>query len=158
MKSVSIRSVEQIPQLPLQPRKSRSYYLWEGLLAVGSTLALTGIIYAFHLYPTIPNISLAYLPLILIFASTPNFWVATAAGLRREHICRNQKRCTGRAIACRLFLSFFLAAVAPCDLVGSIRVKRALQRASRGLIRIARTATRISHKEINIAERDPFPR
>lgn len=74
-------SVEQIPQLPLQRKKPRREYLLESGMAVGGALIITGIIAVFHLYPTIPNISVIYLLLILFLASTRGFYAASLAAL-----------------------------------------------------------------------------
>jgi K+-sensing histidine kinase KdpD len=65
-----MRSIEQIPQLPVHTARSGQQYLVDGLLGAGGALAVTGIIYGYHLYPTIPNISIVYLLLILVLAST----------------------------------------------------------------------------------------
>ena len=60
-----MREIEQIPQLPAPREKQWQDYLIDSLLAVVGVAAVTVIIYAYHLYPTIPNISLVYLLLIL---------------------------------------------------------------------------------------------
>lgn len=74
-------TIEQIPQLLTSPTKSWRQYLLESLMAVGGALAITGIVYAFHLYPTIPNISIVYLLLILILASTRGRYAALVAAV-----------------------------------------------------------------------------
>lgn len=74
-----MRTIEQIPQLPVRPEKSWRSYLFESLWAGGGALAITGIIYAFHLYPTIPNISIIYLLLILVLASARGRYAALVA-------------------------------------------------------------------------------
>ena len=76
-----MRTIEQIPPLPGRPAKSWRHYLLESLLAVGGALAITGIIDAFHLYPTIPNISVVYLLLILVLASTRGRYPALLASV-----------------------------------------------------------------------------
>lgn len=76
-----MRTIEQIPQLFTHPAKSWRQYLLESLLAVGGALAITGVVYAFHLYPTIPNISIVYLLLILILASTRGRYAALVAAV-----------------------------------------------------------------------------
>src|SRR5579863_7501354 len=63
-------AIEQIPQLPVRASKSWRQYLIDAFLAVAGPLAVTGIIYGYHLYPTIPNISIVYLLVILALAST----------------------------------------------------------------------------------------
>src|SRR5579864_418909 len=74
-------TIEQIPQLPLQPGKHWQQYLVDSLLALGGSLIVTGIIYAFHLYPTIPNISIVYLLVILALASTRGRYAAILAAV-----------------------------------------------------------------------------
>jgi K+-sensing histidine kinase KdpD len=76
-----LRSIEQIPQLPARLGKSWSQYLLESLMAIGGALAITGIIDVFHLYPTIPNISIVYLLLILVLASTRGRYAAILAAV-----------------------------------------------------------------------------
>src|SRR5713226_4122289 len=76
-----MRAIEQIPQLPVHREKSWQQYLIESLMAVGGALVITGIIYAFHLYPTIPNISIVYLLLILVLASTRGRYAALLAAV-----------------------------------------------------------------------------
>jgi K+-sensing histidine kinase KdpD len=76
-----MRTIEQIPQLPVRPVKSWREYLFDGLLAMGGALAVTGIIYAYHLYPTIPNISIVYLLVILVLASTRGRFAAIVASV-----------------------------------------------------------------------------
>ncbi|MGH2497981.1 MAG: DUF4118 domain-containing protein [Ktedonobacteraceae bacterium] len=65
-----MQAIEQIPQLPVRAKRSGQQYLIDGLLGAGGALAVTGIIYGYHLYPTIPNISIVYLLVILALAST----------------------------------------------------------------------------------------
>ena len=74
-------SIEQIPQLPVQTGKHWQQYLVDSLLALGGSLIVTGIIYAFHLYPTIPNISIVYLLVILALASTRGRYAAILAAV-----------------------------------------------------------------------------
>jgi K+-sensing histidine kinase KdpD len=65
-----MRAIEQIPHLPVHTARPGQQYLVDGFLGVGGALAVTGIIYGYHLYPTIPNISIVYLLVILVLAST----------------------------------------------------------------------------------------
>lgn len=74
-------TIEQIPQLPVRPEGRWQAYLTDSLLAVGGSLIVTGIIYAFHLYPTIPNISIVYLLVILALASTRGRYAAILAAV-----------------------------------------------------------------------------
>lgn len=76
-----MRAIEQIPQLPVRTAKSWQQYLLESLMAVVGALVITGIIYAFHLYPTIPNISIVYLLLILALAITRGRYAALLAAV-----------------------------------------------------------------------------
>ena len=74
-------TIEQIPQLLGRPKKSWQRYLLESLLAGGGALAITGLIDVFHLYPTIPNISMVYLLLILVLASVWGRYAALLASV-----------------------------------------------------------------------------
>ena len=74
-------AIEQIPQLPVPTEKHWQRYLMDSLLAVGGVVVVTGIIYGYHLYPTIPNISLIYLLLILLLASTRGRYAAIVAAV-----------------------------------------------------------------------------
>ena len=74
-------TIEQIPQLPVHTRKTWQQYLIDTLLAVGGSLVVTGIIYGFHLYPTIPNISIVYLLVILALATTRGRYAALIAAV-----------------------------------------------------------------------------
>src|SRR5260370_31558780 len=76
-----MRTIEQIQQLPVRTGKSWQQYLLDSLLAVGGALIVTGIIYAFHLYPTIPNISIVYLLVILRLARTRGRYAAILAAV-----------------------------------------------------------------------------
>jgi K+-sensing histidine kinase KdpD len=74
-------TIERIPQLPAPPEKSWSRYLIDSLLAVGGALVVTGIIYIFHLYPTIPNISIVYLLVVLALATMRGRYAALVAAV-----------------------------------------------------------------------------
>src|SRR6266487_2156291 len=76
-----MQAIEQIPQLPARTEKQWQSYLIDSLLAAGGALAVTGIIYAFHLYPTIPNISIVYLLVILALAWTRDRYAALVAAV-----------------------------------------------------------------------------
>ena len=76
-----MQAIEQIPQLPVRAKKSGQQYLIDGLLGAGGALAVTGIIYGYHLYPTIPNISIVYLLVILVLASTRGRFAALVASV-----------------------------------------------------------------------------
>ena len=66
---------------PLPEEKHWQRYLIDSLMAVGGVVVVTGIVYAFHLYPTIPNISLVYLLLILLLATTRGRYAAIVAAV-----------------------------------------------------------------------------
>ena len=76
-----MQAVERIPQLPARKEKQWQGYLIDSLLAVGGAWAVTGIIYVFHLYPTIPNISIVYLLVILALARTRGRYAALVAAV-----------------------------------------------------------------------------
>jgi K+-sensing histidine kinase KdpD len=76
-----MREIEQIPQLPAPTEKHWQRYLIDTLIAVGGALAVTAIIYAYHLYPTIPNISIVYLLVILLLATTRGRYAALVAAV-----------------------------------------------------------------------------
>jgi two-component system, OmpR family, sensor histidine kinase KdpD len=56
-------------------------YLLDSLLAAVGALLVTGIIYAFGLYPRIPNISIVYLLVVLALASTRGRYASILASL-----------------------------------------------------------------------------
>ena len=72
---VDIQAVEHIPTFRW-PR-----FLLESVLAIGGALVVTGLISLFHLYPQIPNISLVYLLVILLLASTFGRFAAVLASV-----------------------------------------------------------------------------
>jgi two-component system, OmpR family, sensor histidine kinase KdpD len=56
-------------------------YLLDSVLACVGSLLITDIIYTFHLYPRIPNISIVYLLVVLALASTRGRYAAILASL-----------------------------------------------------------------------------
>ncbi len=76
-----MQTIEQIPQIPMQTETRWQRYLIDSLLAVVGASIVTGIIYAFRLYPTIPNISIVYLLVILVLASTRGRYAAILAAV-----------------------------------------------------------------------------
>ncbi len=56
-------------------------YLLDSVIACLGSLLITGIIFVFHLYPLIPNISIIYLLVILALASTRGRYAAILASL-----------------------------------------------------------------------------
>jgi two-component system, OmpR family, sensor histidine kinase KdpD len=73
--------IEHLPSLATREEPSWRRYLGNSILAVGGTLLLTGVIYVFHLYPRIPNISLLYLLIVLALASTRGLYAAILASV-----------------------------------------------------------------------------
>lgn len=59
-------------------RHWRRYFI-ESLLAIAGSLSITIVIHVFHLYPRIPNISLVYLLIVLVLASTRGLYAAVLA-------------------------------------------------------------------------------
>jgi two-component system sensor histidine kinase KdpD len=78
---VDLRNVERIPSLEQRNIFSWTRFLLESILAIGGALVVTGLISLFHLYPQIPNISLVYLLLILMLASTFGRYAAVLASV-----------------------------------------------------------------------------
>jgi two-component system sensor histidine kinase KdpD len=63
------------------PRFSWKYALLDSVLAFTATMLVTLILYTFHLYPRIPNISIVYLLVVLALASTRGRFAAILASL-----------------------------------------------------------------------------
>jgi two-component system sensor histidine kinase KdpD len=76
-----MQAIQQIPQVPIHIRRHWRQYLVDSLLAGGGALICTLLIYVFHLYPTIPNISIVYLLLILVLACTRGRYATILAAL-----------------------------------------------------------------------------
>ncbi|MFL5627731.1 MAG: ATP-binding protein [Ktedonobacteraceae bacterium] len=72
---------EHLPSLEARQKPRWTSYLIDSALAIIGTLLLTGIIYIFHLYPSIPNISLVYLLAVLALASTRGRYSAVLSAL-----------------------------------------------------------------------------
>lgn len=73
--------VEHLPSLGMREGPQWRHYLIDSVVAIVSTLLLTGIIYLLHLYPSIPNISLTYLLIVLTLASTRSMFAAVLSAL-----------------------------------------------------------------------------
>lgn len=73
--------VEHLPSLGMREGPQWRHYLIDSVVAIISTLVLTGIIYLLHLYPSIPNISLTYLLIVLALASTRSMFAAVLSAL-----------------------------------------------------------------------------
>jgi K+-sensing histidine kinase KdpD len=76
-----MKAIEQIPQLQVSRPRGWNQYLIDSLLAVGIPLVLTAIMSLFHLYPTIPNISIVYLLVIMALARTRGRFAAVLAAV-----------------------------------------------------------------------------
>src|SRR5215467_11919340 len=76
-----MQAIERIPQLPVHTEKHWQRYLIDSALAVAAPLVLTATMYLFHLYPTIPNISIVYLLVILALARTRGRYAALVAAV-----------------------------------------------------------------------------
>jgi len=79
--TIDMRNVERIPALEQRNIFSWPRFLLESFFAIGGALVVTGLISLFHLYPQIPNISLVYLLLILLLASTFGRYAAVLASV-----------------------------------------------------------------------------
>src|SRR5438876_12071225 len=68
--------IEHLPSLEKKGEPRWARYLSDSAMAVIGSLLITTIIYTLHFYPSIPNISLAYLPVALVLASTRGLYAA----------------------------------------------------------------------------------
>ncbi len=73
--------IEHLPSLEVRKGPHWRRYLVDSVLAIGGTLPVTAILYFLHLYPSIPNISLAYLLIVLALASTRGLFAAVLSAL-----------------------------------------------------------------------------
>jgi len=73
--------IEHLPSLESREEAGWKRYLGDSMLAIVGTLLVTGLIYAFRLYPRIPNISLVYLLVVLALASTRGLYAAILASV-----------------------------------------------------------------------------
>ena len=76
-----MRTVEHL--LPIEGSKWRLWqqYLLDSVLAFVGSMLVTGVIYIFQLYPRIPNISIVYLLVVLLLASTRGRYAAILASV-----------------------------------------------------------------------------
>ncbi len=76
-------TVEHIPPLETEAHKTLPWqrFLLDSLLALVGAMLVTMLIYLFHLYPRIPNISIIYLLVVLALASTRGRYAAILASL-----------------------------------------------------------------------------
>ena len=70
-----------LPILYTGERSRWKRYSGDSVLAIVGALLVTGIIYLFKLYPRIPNISVAYLLVVLALASTRGMFAAVVASV-----------------------------------------------------------------------------
>lgn len=73
--------IEYPPPLYVRDRTRWKRYSSDSILAIVGALLITGIIFVFRLYPRIPNISVAYLFIVLALASTRGLFAAVVASL-----------------------------------------------------------------------------
>ncbi len=73
--------IEHLPSLEAREEPGWKRYLGDSILAIVGTLLVTSLIYAFQLYPRIPNISLVYLLVVLTLASTRGLYAAILASV-----------------------------------------------------------------------------
>lgn len=71
-----MRSIDSRTLLHEKPRIPWTQYLLDTLLAFLGSLGITGIIYFYHLYPRIPNISIVYLLVVLPLSITRGRYAA----------------------------------------------------------------------------------
>ncbi len=76
-----MEAIERIPQIPTAFERSWPHYLLDTAFAVVSTLLLTGVMYTAHLYPTIPDIAIIYLLVILPLAIWRGSYAAIVAAI-----------------------------------------------------------------------------
>ncbi len=74
-------TVEYVP--PLEGRRGHLWhqYLIDSILACAGALLVTAVIFTFHLYPRIPNISIVYLLVVIGLASTRGLYAAILASV-----------------------------------------------------------------------------
>ena len=73
--------VEHLPSLEKKGEPQWRRYLGDSAIAIIGSLLITTIIYTLHFYPSIPNISLAYLLVVLVLASTRGLYAAVLSAL-----------------------------------------------------------------------------
>jgi two-component system sensor histidine kinase KdpD len=80
-KGAIMQGIENFPQVEGKRGIDWQTYLIDSLLAIVGALLITGIFYVLRLYPTIPNISIVYLLLILPLASLRGRYPAILAAI-----------------------------------------------------------------------------
>src|SRR2546421_12234818 len=73
--------LEHLPSVEAREGPLWRRYLIDGILAIVGSLLLTVLLYALRLYPSIPNISLIYLLLVLALGSTRGLFAAVLSAL-----------------------------------------------------------------------------
>ncbi len=73
--------VERFPSYSAREGPLWRRYLIDSVLAILGSLLITTIIFALHLYPSIPNISLTYILLVLALGSTRGLFAAVVSSL-----------------------------------------------------------------------------
>jgi two-component system, OmpR family, sensor histidine kinase KdpD len=76
-----MRTVESVLPIKGTPGYQVLRYLLDSMLACAGSLLVTGIIFAFHLYPGIPNISIIYLLVVMVLAITRGRYAAILAAV-----------------------------------------------------------------------------
>lgn len=76
-----MQGIENFPQVEGKREIDWKGYLIDSILAIVGSLLITGFFYALRLYPTIPNISIVYLLLILPLASLRGRYPAILAAI-----------------------------------------------------------------------------
>src|SRR5215471_11731470 len=74
-------SVDHLPPIETKAKPRGLQYLLDTLLACAGAMLVTAIIYTFHLYPRIPNISIVYLLVVMALASTRGRYASILASL-----------------------------------------------------------------------------
>src|SRR5713101_8937709 len=74
-------TIEHVPPIERSEAHSWQRYLLDSVLASVGALLVTAIIFSFHLYPLIPNISIVYLLVVIGLASTRGRYAALLASL-----------------------------------------------------------------------------
>ena len=76
-----MKQTAYLPSPYIGERAPWKRYTVDSLLAIVSALLVTVVLFLFHLYPRIPNISVAYLLIVLALASTRGMFAAVVASV-----------------------------------------------------------------------------
>src|SRR5258708_1401206 len=74
-------TVEHLSPIGVSKELPWQQYLLDSVLAIMGSLLVTGIIFMFHLYPRIPNISIVYLLVVLALATVRGRYAAILAAV-----------------------------------------------------------------------------